>query len=283
MGNFKVKVNSEAESREVQDLFLELGYAKGACSEGNYPADIIAVPRGFFSETPFSSRSIKLDHEEHEGYKELTLPELRDLVERKEMKEYLNRPVGRCEQLPEKRYLQKMPDGTYVEKAGRCLSVPDGWIEIPEGAEIAIQFKNDPDTHGIIFYKNGGKSCMGKNDNNWQHDSEWTMDQLLNENFHDGEINLSHYVLWQRTASLNDQYAEIERVRQSAYDKQEGGDHYKKLAIQPMQYALANKLDYAQANVVKYVTRHADKNGKEDLLKAIHNIELMIEHYYPDL
>ena len=214
MGNFKVKVNSEAESREVQDLFLELGYAKGACSEGNYPADIIAVPRGFFSETPFSSRSIKLDHEEHEGYKELTLPELRDLVERKEMKEYLNRPVGRCEQLPEKRYLQKMPDGTYVEKAGRCLSVPDGWIEIPEGAEIAIQFKNDPDTHGIIFYKNGGKSCMGKNDNNWQHDSEWTMDQLLNENFHDGAINLSHYVLWQRTASLNDQYAEIEQVRQ---------------------------------------------------------------------
>ena len=80
--------------------------------------------------------------------------------------------------------------------------------------------------------------------------------------------------------TLNDQYAEIERARQSAYDKQEGGSHYKKLAIQPMQYALANKLDYAQANVVKYVTRHADKNGKEDLLKAIHNIELMIEHYY---
>ena len=82
--------------------------------------------------------------------------------------------------------------------------------------------------------------------------------------------------------SVNDQYAEIEQVRQSAYDKQEGGSHYKKLAIQPMQYALANKLDYAQANVVKYVTRHADKNGKEDLLKAIHNIELMIEHYYSD-
>ena len=80
--------------------------------------------------------------------------------------------------------------------------------------------------------------------------------------------------------TLNDQYAEIEQVRQSAYDKQEGGSHYKKLAIQPMQYALTNKLDYAQANVVKYVTRHADKNGKEDLLKAIHNIELMIEHYY---
>ena len=68
----------------------------------------------------------------------------------------------------------------------------------------------------------------------------------------------------------------------NAWQSQVGGDHYKKLKIQPMEYALANKLDYAQANVVKYVTRHADKNGKEDLLKAIHNIQLMIEHYYAD-
>ena len=91
-------------------------------------------------------------------------------------------------------------------------------------------------------------------------------------------------LLWQRKPpfSINDQYAEIEKVRQSAWQKQEGGDHYKKLAIQPMEYALQNKLDYAQANVVKYVTRHADKNGKADLLKAKHCIDLMIAHYYSD-
>jgi len=75
---------------------------------------------------------------------------------------------------------------------------------------------------------------------------------------------------------------ELPFVSDNAWNKQVGGDHYKKLAIQPMEYALQNKLDYAQANVVKYVTRHADKNGKQDLLKAIHNIELMIAHYYPD-
>ena len=75
---------------------------------------------------------------------------------------------------------------------------------------------------------------------------------------------------------------ELPFVSDNAWDKQIGGDHYKKLAIQPMEYALQNKLDYAQANVVKYVTRHADKNGKQDLLKAIHNIELMIAHYYSD-
>ena len=73
---------------------------------------------------------------------------------------------------------------------------------------------------------------------------------------------------------------ELPFVSDNAWSKQIGGDHYKKLAIQPMEYALQNKLDYAQANVVKYVTRHADKNGKQDLLKAIHNIELMIAHYY---
>ena len=75
---------------------------------------------------------------------------------------------------------------------------------------------------------------------------------------------------------------ELPFVSDNAWNKQIGGDHYKKLAIQPMEYALQNKLDYAQANVVKYVTRHADKNGKQDLLKAIHNIELMIAHYYSD-
>lgn len=66
----------------------------------------------------------------------------------------------------------------------------------------------------------------------------------------------------------------------NAFDTQVGGSHYKDLAIQPMEYALNNKLDYAQANVVKYVTRHAAKGGKEDLLKAKHNIDLMIEFYY---
>lgn len=67
------------------------------------------------------------------------------------------------------------------------------------------------------------------------------------------------------------------------FETQEGGSHYKKLAIQPMQYALANGLDYGQANVVKYVTRFKDKNGKEDLLKAKHCIDLLLAHYYPDV
>lgn len=81
------------------------------------------------------------------------------------------------------------------------------------------------------------------------------------------------------TASLSGTYVvENGDVRfSSAFDKQTGGNHYKDLKIQPMEYALANKLDLAQGNVVKYVTRFRAKNGIEDLRKAIHCIELLIE------
>jgi hypothetical protein len=60
---------------------------------------------------------------------------------------------------------------------------------------------------------------------------------------------------------------------------QEGGDHYKKHAIQPIEYAMANQLDACQANVVKYVTRYKDKGGIQDLKKARHYIDMLIDFY----
>ena len=68
--------------------------------------------------------------------------------------------------------------------------------------------------------------------------------------------------------------------KQNAFDKQTGGNHYKNLVIQPMEYALKNKLNYAQSNAIKYITRYTAKNGLEDLKKAIHCIELLIEYEY---
>lgn len=56
---------------------------------------------------------------------------------------------------------------------------------------------------------------------------------------------------------------------------QVGGDHYKKLAIQPMEYAMKNKLGPCEFNVVKYVTRWQDKGGIEDLDKAIQCLEIL--------
>lgn len=64
---------------------------------------------------------------------------------------------------------------------------------------------------------------------------------------------------------------------QSALNSQVGGSHYKKYRIQPVEYAMANNLNYCQANAIKYVTRYRDKHGVEDLRKAIHNLEILIE------
>ncbi len=61
---------------------------------------------------------------------------------------------------------------------------------------------------------------------------------------------------------------------------QVGGDHYRKLPIQPFQYSMANKLDPMQHTVIKYVTRFRDKGGLESLRKARHTIDLLIEHEY---
>lgn len=66
----------------------------------------------------------------------------------------------------------------------------------------------------------------------------------------------------------------------SALEKQEGGQHYKGYAIQPIEFIHANDIPYCEANVIKYVMRHRQKNGVQDLLKAKHYIELLIELEY---
>ena len=63
-----------------------------------------------------------------------------------------------------------------------------------------------------------------------------------------------------------------------ATNTQIGGDHYTKLAIQPMRYSMENGLDALQHTVIKYVTRFRDKNGNEDLEKAKHCIDMLIEY-----
>ena len=64
----------------------------------------------------------------------------------------------------------------------------------------------------------------------------------------------------------------------SPYDRQVDGDHYQKLAIQPMQYSMLNNLDACQHTVIKYVTRFRDKGGIKDLEKAKHCIDMLIEY-----
>jgi len=63
----------------------------------------------------------------------------------------------------------------------------------------------------------------------------------------------------------------------SANDTQIAGGHYKDKPIQPWSYIAANGLGYFEGNIVKYVSRWKDKGGVDDLRKAKHYIEKLIE------
>jgi hypothetical protein len=62
-----------------------------------------------------------------------------------------------------------------------------------------------------------------------------------------------------------------------ATDRQIGGNHYKKFKIQPIEFITANKLNFIQGCVIKYICRYNKKNGNEDLDKVIHYCELLKE------
>jgi hypothetical protein len=64
----------------------------------------------------------------------------------------------------------------------------------------------------------------------------------------------------------------------SSLKKQVGGDHYKLMKMQPVEFILANDIDFCTGNIIKYVTR--DKGDKiENLRKARHYIDILIEHH----
>ena len=65
-------------------------------------------------------------------------------------------------------------------------------------------------------------------------------------------------------------------------DTQVGGRHYKDMAIQPLEYIMANKLEFAEGCIIKYVSRWRAKGGIEDLRKAAHFIDVLIDENTPN-
>ena len=63
----------------------------------------------------------------------------------------------------------------------------------------------------------------------------------------------------------------------SALDTQVGGGHYKDMKIQPMEYSMENGLDACQHTAIKYISRFRQKGGIQDLEKAKHVIDMLIE------
>ena len=74
-----------------------------------------------------------------------------------------------------------------------------------------------------------------------------------------------------------------ENMTKSSYDKQIGGSHYQGFVIQPSKFVIENNLLFPEGSAIKYICRHSKKGGKEDLLKAIHFIEMIIERDYGTL
>lgn len=254
MQNLKIRVNSEAESKEAQELLSGLGYIRNnwlwlGCKE--YPIELRTRDKGY--------SDFKLNAENEIERQEITIPELRAMVH--PMKEYL------------------VPDnGGYrvaVQDAG--LPIAEDWIAIPDGA---VKF---------LFSKENGSNYHFANENN----------QLMSlTDIHYGKPywygNAENYmnickvdVLWQRAThpeelpfiddeprGLNDQYAEIEQVRQATKDNVNHPSHYtqgKVECIDALESATIGKSGIEAvcvANIIKYLWRYEEKNGVEDVKKA---------------
>lgn len=81
--------------------------------------------------------------------------------------------------------------------------------------------------------------------------------------------------IWERLNA--EQRGQEVREELNAYANQIGGSHYKDMAIQPMEYSMKNNFTPLQHTIIKYISRYKFKNGLEDLQKAKHTLELLIE------
>ena len=220
MENLKIKVNNEAESKEAQELFFSLGYVwlSGCTTTSNetspylYTSEDFGLWCGDFHSTFNES-----------GRKEITLPQLRDMVvlkrnDRKDATHY--RGDGKEyfqsfdkeryyhfqdgawvlstwmnyqllpqlkpieKEMKETEYLEKQEDGSYkLVLRGECK---EGDIEVPEGADIYV---NNTSKGGLCFYKNNASSIFDSGE--WVDAEYWTNEKLLESNYVE--------VLWQRS------------------------------------------------------------------------------------
>lgn len=70
-----------------------------------------------------------------------------------------------------------------------------------------------------------------------------------------------------------------EKYMKESLNTQVGGTHYQSFAIQPIEFIMKNNLSFPVGNIIKYCCRFDKKNGLEDLKKAKHYLEILIENY----
>lgn len=165
---------------------------------------------------------------------------------------------------------------------------PEDWLErLPYAAQ-------DTSTFRVFFYSqepkiSGGRYFNGSGESYYSFEADeicehWNKSIVHREEFmkrwnernqiDEKESHADHEV---KLLAFDDVPMPSVPVSESSLETQIGGDHYTKLAIQPMQYSMKNGLDPLQHTIIKYVTRFRDKAGIEDLEKAKHCIDMLIE------
>jgi hypothetical protein len=91
------------------------------------------------------------------------------------------------------------------------------------------------------------------------------------------EPNMNHDKIKQYLDEVQQQHILQVGTAIRANEQQVGGAHYATKAIQPWDFIIANNLGYLEGNIVKYVSRWKDKGGVEDLKKAQHYLQKLIE------
>ena len=105
------------------------------------------------------------------------------------------------------------------------------------------------------------------------------IDKLKAMGIIDDKVTLGDLKKIKEKIKIEEPYDATEDV-ESVWDKQHGGSHYQKYKIQPSKFVVENNLLYPEGCAIKYIVRHRDKGKKQDLLKAIHFIEMIIERDY---
>lgn len=128
-----------------------------------------------------------------------------------------------------------------------CVSIPDG-SSLKKDCIYTVEYViSSPDKGFVKLVCNDG---------------EWYMDRFK-------KVEDAGIVLNDTGVTLRDTLSE-----------QVGGTHYNGRSIQPIEFIMANNLGFCEGNVVKYITRHADKNGAEDIKKVIQYCKFILADKY---
>ena len=234
MNNMKIKVNTESESREVQELFFELGYNwfKKGYMEVKTPETIMSFENGALSTGIRGS----INH------KEITLPELRDLVVLK------RNDVGDASHINcNGQYMYEASSGDwYLYHNNAWKSDGVDIDDMPKPIEKPMKEylrKNSNGTHSYIgTVRPEHVSDFMIEIPKWANFAAFNQ-ALNNYYFSKADVYVSDYVIWQRRTppeelpfiddepSINDQYAEIEKVRQTLKTRQDQYGSFEDVAM----------------------------------------------------